>query len=683
VRFAVTRLTRETWLLVGTLLIAIAGSAASACLVDSRGLDCQDYPNAEWKDEPFQTRIARDPAAPDLMTSPGLHHERFSSECRGHVVVPADGMYLFVLHSDDGSELYIDSTRVVDNRGTHEMRRRAGGVWLTRGGHALRVRYAQDGGDYGFALQMGRERNVMRPLDARVVSRWPLPSVAVWLRRFVWPAPVFLFSAWLIVAARHSKLRLATGFRLVSRLHHALTRNPRRSIAIVVAAGVAARLCLTFGTYSILWPDSYPYFFTAQRQLLGDFTAHEIFRTPLFSTFMAMFLLAGETPVAGALMIAAQRALGVAASVLVYRIGQAAFCPGVAFYGALLWTLSPLQLYYETVVGSEALFGFLVVSMVSVASAAVRNGSRLQYAGVGLLCALATLTRPVGKALALVVVAVLALHPRRPSVDRLALVIACYLACVMPWMYVNSRVSGFFAISRGEGVLLFMRAFDVDRLDPPVQTRYPVVQEVFDELRLRRPVLYYPVRDTLNRNMGYSVLFADRLMFGFALEAIAEHPTRFAANTITEWLALFLWPHRSVHVCQSSFGPHLCSERTVGQSHHVFSNTPFPGYVRLKTAIAWYVDRLYWLMPLLTPVAALGVVSWMMTRRPRNAVPALLAAVIGYFTIVTVVFNTVEDRFRLPVDPFIALFAVEGLRRVIFGNRKESHSVTPAESQCA
>jgi len=677
VRFAVTWLTRETWLLVGTLLLALAGSAASVRLLDSRGLDCQDYANPEWQGEPFQTRVARDPAAPDLMTSPGLHHERFSSECRGYVVVPAAGTYLFLLQSDDGSELYIDSTRVVDNSGAHQMKRLGGAVWLTTGEHAIGIRYAQHGGDYGFELLMGGERSAAQPLDARRVSRWPLPVVALWIRRFVWPAPALLLCGWLIFAAYQLRHRLASLFRAVVQLHLAMTSSARRSLTVVVVAGVAVRLCLTFGTYPILWPDSYLYFFTARDQLADNFTAHEIFRTPLFPAFMAVFLSAGETPLSGALMVAAQRLLGVAASVLVYRIGQIAFGPGVALYGALLWTLSPLQLYYETAVGSEALFVFLLVSAVFAATSALQTGSRVRYAGVGLLCGLATLTRPVAKALAIVIATVLAWQPRRPSVDRLALVVAAYLVCTLPWMFVNSREYAFFAISRGEGLGLFMRAFDVDQLDVAPQTRYAVVQEVFDDLRLRRPVLHYAVRDALDYQRGYSALGADRAMFGFALEAVAEHPTRFAANTMTEWLALFLSPHRSVHICQSSFGPHLCSERSVGESHHVFSNTPFPSYGAVKVFIAWYIDGLYWLMPLLTPIAAIGALSWILASRPRNAVPALLAAIIAYFTIVTVIFNTVEDRYRLPVDPFIALFAVEGLRRLILGLASPDTTTAP------
>ena len=64
----------------------------------------------------------------------------------GYVTVPADGQYTFFTNSDDGSQLFIGSTLVVDNDGNHDVRERSGTIGLQAGTHAFTVTYYQDGG---------------------------------------------------------------------------------------------------------------------------------------------------------------------------------------------------------------------------------------------------------------------------------------------------------------------------------------------------------------------------------------------------------------------------------------------------------------------------------------------------------------------------------------------------------
>jgi len=86
----------------------------------------------------------------------------------------------------------------------------------------------------------------------------------------------------------------------------------------------------------------------------------------------------------------------------------------------------------------------------------------------------------------------------RPRLRTALLVPAAYLLVVAPWMYVNSQTYGFVGISRGEGLGLFLRAFDVDHLPPPAETAYPRVRASYDALRPTEPTLHYAVRDDLN-----------------------------------------------------------------------------------------------------------------------------------------------------------------------------------------
>ena len=62
------------------------------------------------------------------------------------------GIYIFELHSDDGSQLYIDDVLVVDNDGVHPTIGRRGRMLLTTGMHPVEIRYFQ-GPRYAIALQ--------------------------------------------------------------------------------------------------------------------------------------------------------------------------------------------------------------------------------------------------------------------------------------------------------------------------------------------------------------------------------------------------------------------------------------------------------------------------------------------------------------------------------------------------
>ena len=67
----------------------------------------------------------------------------FMIEYRGAFTVGEDGTYVFRLHSDDGSYLFIDGTMVIENDGKHKPESRQGSIALHPGAHQLRLLYAQ------------------------------------------------------------------------------------------------------------------------------------------------------------------------------------------------------------------------------------------------------------------------------------------------------------------------------------------------------------------------------------------------------------------------------------------------------------------------------------------------------------------------------------------------------------
>jgi hypothetical protein len=61
----------------------------------------------------------------------------------GYIKVPEDGIYRFHTRSDDGSALYIDGKKVVDNDGEHGPTEKSGEIPLAKGLHEFRVEYFQ------------------------------------------------------------------------------------------------------------------------------------------------------------------------------------------------------------------------------------------------------------------------------------------------------------------------------------------------------------------------------------------------------------------------------------------------------------------------------------------------------------------------------------------------------------
>jgi hypothetical protein len=59
----------------------------------------------------------------------------------GSLVIGEPGVYTFYTESDDGSRLYVDGERIVENDGPHWLEERSGSVTLDSGPHAVRIEY--------------------------------------------------------------------------------------------------------------------------------------------------------------------------------------------------------------------------------------------------------------------------------------------------------------------------------------------------------------------------------------------------------------------------------------------------------------------------------------------------------------------------------------------------------------
>ncbi|RFP66829.1 T9SS C-terminal target domain-containing protein [Hymenobacter lapidiphilus] len=82
----------------------------------------------------------------EVTLAPRNRNDNFALRYSGYVRVPTDGQYTFYLNSDDGSQLLIGSTLVVNNDGLHAAREQSGTIGLKAGLHALTITFFEKTG---------------------------------------------------------------------------------------------------------------------------------------------------------------------------------------------------------------------------------------------------------------------------------------------------------------------------------------------------------------------------------------------------------------------------------------------------------------------------------------------------------------------------------------------------------
>ncbi len=115
------------------------------------------YFRGKWEDVPDFSRLTpeREGVLPGIVLPQKKAPQNYGVEYRGYIRISKEGVYTFYLSSDDGSLLYIDGKKVVDNDGLHATVERKGIIPLAEGYHAIRVDFFQAGG--GDALEADYE----------------------------------------------------------------------------------------------------------------------------------------------------------------------------------------------------------------------------------------------------------------------------------------------------------------------------------------------------------------------------------------------------------------------------------------------------------------------------------------------------------------------------------------------
>jgi hypothetical protein len=111
------------------------------------GVKC-DYYEGRWDKLPvFDSLIPKRSSVIERFVLPKENSgENFAVRYSGYIKIPADGLYTFYANSDDGAELLIDQSLIVDNDGRHAPQEQSGSSVLKSGFHEITATFFQAGG---------------------------------------------------------------------------------------------------------------------------------------------------------------------------------------------------------------------------------------------------------------------------------------------------------------------------------------------------------------------------------------------------------------------------------------------------------------------------------------------------------------------------------------------------------
>ncbi len=98
----------------------------------------------------------------------------YSERWEGYIDIPASGRWGFSTDSDDGSSLWIDGKKIVENGFRHPRTRREGFISLTQGEHQIKIEYLQTIGESFLKVECMPPREQWQPLDLQWL--YPVPK---------------------------------------------------------------------------------------------------------------------------------------------------------------------------------------------------------------------------------------------------------------------------------------------------------------------------------------------------------------------------------------------------------------------------------------------------------------------------------------------------------------------------
>jgi 4-amino-4-deoxy-L-arabinose transferase-like glycosyltransferase len=411
--------------------------------------------------------------------------------------------------------------------------------------------------------------------------------------------------------------------------------SSRPGLTIFILAFVARLAWILVMKWGTSWADEVDYLAIARHLAAGDGYISESHRTlPVLPFYLSLvFRVFGES-----LLIArvGQAVFGALTCVLLCRIGSRLFSPTAGLFSGLILAIYPPHIYLAGVFYAECLATFLCTLSVYLAIRAVEPGApRLFGLLTGVVLGLTALTRSIfAVVVPCVCIAWLCEAPSewRKRLGCCVLLIVGASATISPWTIRNYVVYGrLIPLSTGFYQQLWWGNNELatgsaaDRFLFVGEPFWMERLKQFDEQRQKEITeKYAAITDLIaerTRRYGDAAIAADEVLQPVVMSYIASHPTLTIFRSAKKLCAMFF----------VAFGDTLT-----------------------KNA---YTTRLYkWLAAAsYYPVLALALVGvyLSLSRRRQFTIVYLL---VGCVAIVQSIM-TVNTRYRLPLDPYLILFA--------------------------
>jgi 4-amino-4-deoxy-L-arabinose transferase-like glycosyltransferase len=296
--------------------------------------------------------------------------------------------------------------------------------------------------------------------------------------------------------------------------------------------------------------------------------------------------------------------VGAATVSIIYLLARKLFRPRIAFWAALIVSVHPWVIYWTGFVLTETVFLFLLCLSALLFLEMMKTPSLRAAVGVGVSFGLASLCRPLGLVIfvSLLIASPLLFRQLRRNLRYLAVAALLLLVVMSPWIVRNYLVFGqFIPTSLEQGYSLYVGN------NPNASLRYGVPE---------------PGRAFLPAEVnGMTESQMNSYLQGLALSYIIQNPTRFAELVIVRF--------------------------------YLFWSPIYPTYSFLHDLINCVLYlALYF-------AAVVGLNRLYKRERPGFWFFFALLAVPTLVQSITIV--DLDQRFRLPLQPFLAILAAYGL----------------------
>jgi len=478
---------------------------------------------------------------------------------------------------------------------------------------------------------------------------------------------------------------------------------------ILILAGLVNILEAAGGPY-IYYPDSANYidmayliFYQESFQNIGTF------RVPGYPLFIAPFLgLFGKQAMIA--IVIAQHTLAAGISVLVLKIGNELDRSRLLGLIAGIFSSFSLNLHsFARAPMTEVLYVFLATSALLFAMRYLRTGRLKPFAMAALLFSVATMVRPAGKLLPIILMTMpLAkmMFPRwrflmvegavstwREQMKFIAVAAIISSAVVTPWMFRNLFVHDYFGLSPALGINLYSVVVDVGKFEDPNSPALADIKQRWDEYEATRiarglpPETKYTWRDHAPA-YGYYLAATgkpqqevDKVFTQAAIDGIKAHPVayfRHVVRGVFMSLTLSAGAYRFVPgVTDQKYPPAympyaLPAETFSAQARETLArvssryipeaDNPFrwrsptalsPVFGALSSAYFYLQQQRIAMLLVLFIGVAIGVIRMV---KDGTVVWLGLFVYLGYTTVVPILVAQVLARIHIPAEPVMDVF---------------------------